>query len=332
MNEGSNALHRAVGLEPPTLTRDEVGALTGSELDRIIRWWRALGFPEVPPDVVAFGQSDVDVVRRLSGLLDEGTATDESVQRLARLLGASFSRIAEAQVAMLEGLVGVAGLDQFIEQESVSERFVDALLYVWRRHLLAALGRAIGERPGDDRTSIEQGVEQGVGFADLSGFTKLTQRLEPDALGTLIDAFETAAFDAVMGGGGRVVKLIGDEVMWTAPSASSTVAIGVDMMRQVALVEGMPEMHIGLAFGPTVALGGDVFGPTVNLAARLTSIARRGTIALPREMAAELAASGDVLDGLDVRRVRRSYDLKGIGDVKIAVLRVLPDVPLSVEP
>jgi adenylate cyclase len=118
------------------------------------------------------------------------------------------------------------------------------------------------------------------------------------------------------------VKLIGDEIMWTSGSLFDAVAIALELMRRVREAEGMPDLHVGIAEGSTVALGGDVFGPAVNLAARLTRVARPGSVVIPRpepDVLAELGARGDVT----MTKVRRTYDLKGIGDTKITVIRPL---------
>ena len=85
----------------------------------------------------------------------------------------------------------------------------------------------------------------------------------------------------------------------------------------------MPPIHCGVAFGETVRVGGDVFGPTVNLASRLTELARPGTVVVPRVVGAHLIDRED----FDARWVRRPYDLKGVGRTRIVSIR-----PLGVEP
>jgi adenylate cyclase len=193
--------------------------------------------------------------------------------------------------------------------ESILDLLEDSLVYVWRRHLLAAFGRRLG--------IDEMASEAAVGFADLSGFTRLSQRVTAERLAALVDEFERTAFDVVSTHGGRAVKLIGDEVMFVAGSLPAAVDIGLDLADRLAEVDDMPQIHCGIAEGPTVAVGGDVFGPAANLAARLTTIARKGTIVVPRDGAEQLAGRDD----LEIVRVRRSYSLKGIGEMRIAVVR-----------
>ena len=173
------ALHRLVGLDEPGYRRADIGRLAGIEHERSVKWWRAMGFPEVPEDVCEFGEADVEMLKRLAALSGAGLIDDESIQRLRGLLGTSFSRIAEAQIAVVEQLAAVPGLEPDVTSlergealiaslnESMLDLLEDSLVYVWRRHLLAALGRRLD--------AGESGGECAVGFADLSGFTKLSQ-------------------------------------------------------------------------------------------------------------------------------------------------------------
>ena len=278
-NERAAALHRVVGLDPPEYRRADVARLAGIEHERSVKWWRAMGFPEAPETESAFVESDIEMVRRLAALSGAGLVTDQSILRLARLLGASFSRVAEAQIAVVEELAaGLAGAVPEMTSQERNEALVaalnesvlgllqDSVVYVWRRHLLAALGRRL---QADDSAG-----DLAVGFADLSGFTKLSEHVSVDRLAELVDEFERTAFDAVSTCGGRAVKLVGDEVMFVADSLSVGVDIGLDVAERLRAIEDMPPIHCGVAYGPTVSVGGDVFGPTANLAARLTSIAR----------------------------------------------------------
>jgi len=105
--------------------------------------------------------------------------------------------------------------------------------------------------------------------------------------------------------------------MFVAESLPVAVDIGLDLADRLRAIDGMPDIHCGIAFGPTVVVGGDVFGPAANLAARLTTIARRGTIMIPRAAAGQLAGRDDI----ELLRVRQSFALKGIGDTRIVAVR-----------
>jgi adenylate cyclase len=318
--EPTARLYQAVGLGSPVYTRADVAYRAGTDRERTLRWWRAMGFPEVPEDVPAFSDVDVEIVRRLAALSGAGLVDDTAILRLARLLGTSFTRIAEAELGVIEQLVEampatdaergrhVTDVIEAIDQPLL-ELLEDSLVYVWRRHLFAALVRQI--------ETDETAFEEAVGFADLSGFTKLSQRVTVERLTELVDEFEQAAFDVVSTHGGRTVKLIGDEIMFVARSVPIAVDIGLDLADRLRAIPDMPGIHCGIAYGPTASVGGDVFGAPVNLAARLTTIARGGTIVIPRTAAEQLSDRDD----LEVVRVRRTFDLKGIGDTRIVAVR-----------
>ena len=319
-SERAETLHRVVGLDLPAYRRADIARLAGIEHERSVKWWRAMGFPEVPEDVSAFTAADIEMVRRLAALSGAGLVDDASILRLARLLGASFSRVAEAQVAIVEQLAATGAEREMTDaerstallatlNESVLDLLEDSLVYVWRRHLLAALGRRLD-------ADVSAG-DYAVGFADLSGFTKLSQRVSVDRLAELVDEFENIAFDAVSARGGRAVKLIGDEVMFVADSLPVAVDIGLDIAERLGAIDDMPQIHCGIAYGPTVSVGGDVFGPTANLAARLTTIARAGALVIPRDAATELRGRDD----LELVGIRRRVDLKGIGMTRVVAVR-----------
>jgi adenylate cyclase len=143
-----------------------------------------------------------------------------------------------------------------------------------------------------------------VGFADLVGFTSLTRGMEREGLLALVDRFDAEARERVTRGGGRIVKTIGDEVMFVVPDARSGAEIALDLAR-IEDVEGLPPVRVGIAHGDVLLRHGDVFGETVNLASRLVSLARPSTVLADRNAAAELEGDGryEVLR-LRPRRVR----------------------------
>jgi adenylate cyclase len=185
--------------------------------------------------------------------------------------------------------------------------------YVWRRHLLAALARQLTVRESDGL--------QAVCFADLSGFSRVSKNASSGEIAEIIETFETTAFDVVSSHDARVVKFIGDEVMFVTERLEDGVDIAIDLIVRLRSIEIVPPIHCGLAYGPTVPVGGDIFGPTVNLASRLTAVARPGSIVLPRTDGKEFEDRED----LDVRMIRRSVDLKGIGRTRAMSIRPLPE-------
>ena len=315
-------VYRLVGIEPPSLHRAEVEALTGVDSERSARWWRAMGFPEVTPGEIAFGTEDVDIVRRLDTMIAAGAMSDDDVARLARLMGASFSRLVEAQLAVIPALLATvpAGqvdrsgaldrIDGNVESDAIG--FVESTMnYVWRRHLLAALAQSLSVGEDDGLRT--------VGFADLSGFSRISKKASAEEITEIVEIFETTAFDVVSAHEGRVVKLIGDEVMFVAESFDDAIEISLDLISRLRPVEALPPLHCGIATGPTVLVGGDVFGQTVNLASRLTDQARPDSVVVTRRDGQHLLDRDD----LDVRAPHRSLDLKGVGRMHILAIRPL---------
>lgn len=317
-------IYRLIGLESPTLRRADVAAQSGVDPSQSVRWWRAMGFPEVDDTAVAFSESDVAIVRQLRALIDAGALGDEDVLRLARVSGSAFSRLVEAQLDVMPDLTaGGAALDN-VDNGDNGERNVIAFIestmsYVWKRHLVAALAHQLSVGSSDQL--------EAVGFADLSGFSQVSKKATSGEIADIVESFETIAFDVVSAHDGRVVKFIGDEVMFVANDLDAGVDICVALISALAGDERVPPVHCGLAFGPTVPVGGDVFGPTVNLASRLTGVARPDTLVVPRTDGKHLLERND----LDSRAVRRPFDLKGIGRTRLISVRPL-DEPVSAAP
>ncbi len=312
-NSRLDALYAAVGIDPPTLRRADIALLGGVDPEQSLRWWRAMGFAEVADGEPAFGNDDLVVVQRLKALLDTGRIQDADILRLARLMGASFSRLVNAQLAVItEGLQPTTPPEQVDDADYDVVAFIESTMnFVWRRHLLAALVQSTNAGQLD--------APQAVGFADLSGFSRVSKSGTPEQITEIVETFESAAFDVVSAYEGRVVKLIGDEVMFVAGTIDQAVDISIELIVRLSPIAAIPPVHCGVAFGETVRVGGDVFGPTVNLASRLTSVARPDSVVVPRQDGAHLLERDD----LDVRWIRRTFDLKGIGRTKVISIRPL---------
>jgi adenylate cyclase len=159
------------------------------------------------------------------------------------------------------------------------------------RHHLDAIGRRYSDSGASPtRTNA---VDMAIGFADLSGYTSLSARLDPNALVAMIDAFETIAFDVVAAAGANVVKRIGDAVMFMTPAPGVACDLTLDLVDACASDAQLPPLRAGLAFGSVIVRGGDVYGPFVNLAARLCTAAAPGEIVVASDIEARLRRLGD---------------------------------------
>jgi class 3 adenylate cyclase len=110
-----------------------------------------------------------------------------------------------------------------------------------------------------------------------------------EELGAVLTEFDACATDTVVAGGGRLVKLIGDEAMFTAPDAGIACAIALDLVRSLAEHPVLPTARGGLAAGEVLSREGDYFGPVVNLAARAVKLADPGAVLASPEVARQSA-------------------------------------------
>ena len=139
--------------------------------------------------------------------------------------------------------------------------------YVWRRHLAANADRLLSGGGAGDRRELA------VGFADLVGYTSRSRGMGGRELGAMVEDFESIAAEVIARHGGRVVKTVGDGVLFTAATAVDAVEIGLDLPEAWA-AEERPPLRVGAAYGAVLTRLGDVYSPVVNLASRLTSLAR----------------------------------------------------------
>jgi adenylate cyclase len=278
-------------------------------IDEASRLWRALGFPVVGDDDRAFTEHDVLTLRQVQGLAEGGIADADTLASMTRMLGQSFSRLASWQGQLLIGIV--AERPELAESEERIVEMVGGLLpvmaqiqdYVWRRQLAAYFSRVASPIAEEGSTAVEPSA---VGFADMAGFTALTRRMSESQLRAVLDAFETVATEVVGAHHGRVVKTIGDEVLFVAGTAPDAAEIALGLLEAAAADELLPPLRVGLASGEVLSRLGDVFGATVNIASRLTALARPGTVLVDREMAEALRD-----DERYVLRPRRPESVRG---------------------
>jgi adenylate cyclase len=286
--DAREALERLLLHGPRRYTRLQVAELSGMAPERTQRLWRALGFPDAADDDPAFTDADVEALGVLSTLIDSGFVGPETEASIARAMGQSLSRLADWQTDMLADALsragGPDGRGASAEEAVEAARALLPLLrevqdYVWRRHLAANADRLLAATTGQgDRRELA------VGFADLVGYTSRSRGMGGRELGAMIEDFESIAAEVIARHHGRVVKTVGDGVLFTAGSAVDAVEIGLELP-EVWDADDRPPLRVGAAYGRVLTRLGDVYSPVVNLASRLTSIARPGTVLVDRELA-----------------------------------------------
>ena len=261
----------------PYLTRDEVAERAGIPIEVAEQLWRLLGFARTEADDLAFTDADVEALRLTRELMDLGILGPDSQAALVRTWGRSYARLAEWQTSLLAD-IAVADADpgrRLTElAESVLPRVESLQSYVWRRHLASATSRALAVE------SVATPVSPlAVCFVDIVGYTSRSKALGEAELVGWLEHFEDAATGIVVDRGGRIIKTIGDEVLFVADRPVDAAEAALEMTaRGAAEDDPFPAVRAGIAYGDVVSRLGDVFGPTVNVAARLTSVARPGSV------------------------------------------------------
>lgn len=276
-------------------TAPEVAAMTGLDVEFLRRLWRALGLPQQPDDAVAYTEYDVRGARITAEMLQLDPIDEEAAIRLARAMGQTMSRLAGWEVDIVNTTLLDPRVPPTPEQigqvlaaaEILMPRGEAQIGWVWRRHVAAAGLRALSLVTANEDASPGR-VPLAVGFADLVGFTEFSRELDEVELAALVEGFEATAADIVTDAEARVIKTLGDEVLFTAQTAEAAAGIALRLADTFAIQDG-PQVRIGLAFGPVLPLLGDYFGTTVNLASRLTSVARPGTVLVDEEFAVAMA-------------------------------------------
>ena len=263
----------------------------GLSAGEVARAWALLGLTVAGPDVPVLSQADVDALSTWVAL--KAVVGEDGAFGLLRVLGAAMARLAEAESATIRAGAPDIHMGYTHDELATAQAYraiaefiprIGALIDVVHRHHLTS-ARTHFEGVSRDTSAS---VVCGIGFADLSGFTVLTHALTPAQLSELLNEFAGAVSDVVHADGGRVVKFIGDEVMWVSASPERLAKAAIDLVDHPRAREAGLQVRAGLAFGTVLAINGDYFGSPVNLAARLVAAAAPGRVLASSELHDEL--------------------------------------------
>jgi class 3 adenylate cyclase len=281
----------------------------GVDAATVSRAWRSFGLPA--PVEPVLGEQDIEALR--TWLLVRDLVGPEAAMALARVLGSGAARLAEATSSVMRGdpknpmdraLSGSEArtAQVYAEATSLVPAIGNVLDAVHRHHLEAARRHFEQVAPTPDT------VRCGVGFADLSGFTEMSAAMSMPELSKLLSEFEDIATDTIHDLGGRVVKFLGDAVMYVAPTVPTLARITFGLVHHPEAAAAGLTARAGVAYGDMLAQDGDYFGPSVNLASRLVAVARPG----------EILASPSVVPLLDLTSCdaveREPQQLRGISE------------------
>ena len=313
------------------LDRREAAKLGGISTVSARKMWRALGMSQTDGIEKAYTVSDAHALRMWAKPVADGLIDQSTALSLARAIGQTTDRLVVWQMETLvdflteeEGLTDPeARRDALQLVEDMVDPLQKMLTYSWRRNLAEVMGRlnvnvsdglAIDNRQGWYDSSMP--LARAVGFIDLVSYTRLSQKMEPRQLANLVQEFQGMAYNIVATGGGRVIKTVGDEVFFAAETPLGGAEIAMTLMERVTAAEDLPQARVGFVWGRVLSRLGDIFGSSVNLAARLTAVADPGTIFTDEDTARVLSAS----DAYVFER-RESLSLQGLGETGIGEMK-----------
>ena len=306
----------------PRYTTVEVAERSGVPIDELERQWRSLGVAVPGRDEVVMSADDLAAADRIREVLDAGLDSDQLAE-LSRTIAVAMSQFAAASRQVVgQTFVGEGGTEGEVSDRvkqgagGLVPTVGPTLDYVYRLHLREQLRHAAFDEVSDGGivASPPDAGALAVGFADLVDFTKLGEQLPPEELGRVTGRLEVIARE-VSHGPVRLVKLIGDAVMYASADTDALLEAAHELLERMAEGEDedeLPLIRAGCAYGPVFTRGGDYYGRSVNLASRITETARPGSVLVTEEI-----RDHSVSGAFSFSRARRKH-LRGVsGSVEL---------------
>lgn len=281
---------------PRLLRRRDLSSRLGVSMVSARKLWRALGFPNIGEHERVFTEQDVAALATIIEMVRSEVLNEETAISLARSIGQMTDRMVVWQVeALVEDKITTEKMsDPEARREVVKmipqvvESLEDVLAYSYRRQLNAALQRLTvrvqagldASEAGRDGTEDDAPLPlaRAVGFADMVSYTSLSRQMSERTLAQMVQRFEAKCAEIISVGGGRLVKTVGDEVLFNAETPEAGAEISLALAKTMSEDPVLPSSRVSLVWGRVLSRLGDIYGPTVNLAARLTAIADPGTV------------------------------------------------------
>jgi adenylate cyclase len=304
-------VERALAGPGPRYTPREVAEKSGVELELLQRFSAALGVPYPDPDQRTATEADLEAACNAKAFRDAGLP-EEGMLQVARTIGMGTARIAAANRELTVRTLMQPG----DTERDLAQRFAAAaehmmplvgptLVYALQAHMLEQIRRDVIGTADLASGEIRGAVDLAVGFADLVEFTRLGEEIAPEELGSVAGRFEEMAIE-VAEPPVRLVKMIGDAAMLVCSEPEPMLEAAV---RLIEMAEGegeeFPFLRAGLAYGPALAQSGDYYGRSVNLASRITAMARPGSVLVD-------SATKEAVDGAFAYSFAGERRLKGI--------------------
>ena len=307
---------RALLGRPASMGRREVSRGAGVSIRSARKFWHAMGFPVVQEGDEMFTEADLRALQRVASMVRDDCIPEEFALSMTRAMARTMDRLAAWQAQLVyEEVARQHGDDEVSEaggRDSVAaaawlteltDQLEPLVVYVWRRQLTATIQRLLTVEEDGTRESV-------IGFADLVNFTSVVRRMTERDLARMVQRFEDLCTDVVTAHGGRVVKTVGDEVLFQTFEVAPAAAIALDLVEAMSEDDLLPSARVGMSYGPVVRRLGDVFGTTVNRASRLTAVAPPGGVFIDDALTRLL----EPLSGFSTLPTR-PRSLRGIGEV-----------------
>jgi adenylate cyclase len=269
-------------------TAAEIEERTGLPVDVLIRIRRLLGLPGAEPNERVFGEEEIAAAQSTKLFLDAGIG-EEAITEITRVLGEAMSRVASTTVAAFADTFLQAGDSEedvawrfAALAERLAPAFSPVLLAAYEAHLREAVQRGVISQAELAAGHLAGEQEIAVCFADMVGFTALGGQLEAHELGSVVTKFGELAGE-VAESDVRLVKTIGDAAMLSCPEPAPLVRAALSLLDAVEEAD-LPVVRAGVAYGQALPRAGDLFGNAVNLASRVTGVARPGSVLCTAEV------------------------------------------------
>jgi adenylate cyclase len=310
---------------PERYTQAEIAERSGVELDFLEAARRAAGLPNPEPEEAIFTDLELESAQMLRAAREAGLS-DAEILELGRVLGRALSQVAESARRIPLARALEPGITEYdlasgfaasvsqlypMLQPLVANTLALQLRQGAQTDVISALERRGGALPGAREVT--------VCFADLVGFTRLGEEVAPEELGALATRLENLARELVEPPV-QLVKTIGDAVMLCSGEPQPMADAALELLNAAEREgEDFPQLRAGAALGRALPRAGDWFGRPVNLASRITQIARPESLLIERELREALPEGPYRFSQAGERRLRgvrepvRLFRVRGAG-------------------
>jgi len=315
---------------PRNLTIHDLAERAGTSVEMARKFWRGMGFPNVQPDAAVFTEADVESLRGWSAMVERGVIDEQTMLSLLRALSYTVDQLAMWQVeAAVDFQQRRWDLDDIAARivvlnglPNVADFGIEQLQYAWRRRMVAAaerLDNEILQRSREPEHGDVLPLPRALGFVDMVAFTSRARQLGSRGLAELVQGFEFTARDIITANGARVVKTVGDAVLFIADDLLTAANVALTMIEAIRANPILLPVRASLVWGRVVSRSGDIFGPAVNLASRLIDVAPKDTVYMDESTGAMLAKHPRAGDFVQIPQP--PVTLQGIGTISPIELR-----------